>query len=264
MKPLLYSALPTPFDDMNKIDLDVMSLLLKRLASTHDGLVIAGSTGEGESLTVKELQILIDFFAPFKLDKILAINEDITSKVVTLIESLDIPSEYSLLLRVPAYVLPTQEGIYKHYKKIFDRYKNYNFIIYNIPKRTGSRIELDTLKRLKDSCNNLIAIKDCTCEEHFVREATKFIRVFSGVDIRYVDYLSWGASGLISVDSLLYPQVFFQLGEEYYKGNINASLYDFINLNALKNDDAPNPIPLKRNLKKLGYKSMNLRLPLCY
>lgn len=264
MKPLLYSALPTPFDDSNKIDLSVLSTLLDRLSNTHDGVVIAGSTGEGESLELNEVQSLLDFIAPFKLDKILAINEDVTDKVLKAIQSLYIPENIKILLRVPAYILPTQKGIYLHFLKVFNTFSKTQFFIYNIPKRTGSKIEAETVQKLHDICQNFIGVKDCSCDETFVKTISSFTSVYCGVDDRYIDYLSWGAVGLISVESLLYPNIYFELGENFQRGITNQNLLDFIRARYFKSLDLPNPIPLKASLKKLGFSSMNLRLPLCY
>ena len=69
MKYELINALVTPFDDNNQIDFDILKKLIKKTEHYHDGYLIAGSTGEGDSLTEKEVQSLIDFLALYKFKK---------------------------------------------------------------------------------------------------------------------------------------------------------------------------------------------------
>ena len=246
MKYELINALVTPFDDNNQIDFDILKKLIKKTEHYHDGYLIAGSTGEGDSLTEKEVQSLIDFLALYKFQKILCICEDCTQKVIDKISSLKIPKDFKILLRIPCYYLPKESGIIKHFVQIFNRFKQYQFIIYDIKKRTNSTISIDGYKKICNNCKNFYGIKDCNNDFFKIEKLSKFTNVYCGNDEKIKEYLKHGAIGHISVCSIF---------EENYFLNLDSKLN-------FEYSKFPNPIGIKKKLKELGFSSMNLRLPL--
>ena len=82
MKYELINALVTPFDDNNQIDFDILKKLIEKTEHYHDGYLIAGSTGEGDSLTEKEVQSLIDFLALYKFQKIHFVSKSIQQSLL--------------------------------------------------------------------------------------------------------------------------------------------------------------------------------------
>lgn len=258
----LIAALVTPFKEDNRLDLLCFKKLIERVRDTHDGILLGGSTGEGDSLKEDELQMLIDSSDPKGLLRIIAISEDCTEKVIKKIASLRLERDDILLVRVPSYYLPSEEGIFLHFKEIFKTFPRRGFIIYNIPKRTSSCITARVLKRLMEECRNLIGIKDCTDDMDFVKKIATFIDVYSGNDAKIPFYQEAGAKGLISVQSQIFPELYHSLlHEKLVESEVKRKL-EFIDFMSKKWSGAPNPIAIKMELEKIGYPSMNLRLPL--
>lgn len=144
------------------------------------------------------------------------------------------------------YYLPKESGIIKHFVQIFNRFKQYQFIIYDIKKRTNSTISIDGYKKICNNCKNFYGIKDCNNDFFKIEKLSKFTNVYCGNDEKIKEYLKHGAIGHISVCSIF---------EENYFLNLDSKLnFEYSNL--------PNPIGIKKKLKELGFSSMNLRLPL--
>lgn len=257
MKNKLISAIITPFDDNDEVDFKTLNILLKRIITTHDGVVIAGSTGEGESLSHLEVKSLIDFYQQFEFEKIISINEDCTYKVINQIKDLNIPKDYKIMIRVPAYYLPTDKGIINHFSKIFSILKDYQFIIYDIAKRTNSKLNYDIVKELI-KYENFIAIKECNKNFELIKSFKNNIEFYCGDDLNFKEYYDYGAIGLISVFSQLKPDLFYD-----YVINNEHDLKLLSNIKSVISNEL-NPIGIKRKLKEEGFKSMNLRLPLIY
>lgn len=258
----LIAALVTPFDEENKIDITTLLKLVERVKKSHDGILLGGSTGEGDSLNDEELQRLISATNLSGLLRIIAISEDCTEKVKRRIASLRLDREDMILVRVPSYYLPSEEGIYLHFKDIFKAFPKRGFVIYNIPKRTSSRISIAVLRRLVGECRNLIGIKDCTDDEVFIRDISSFIDVYAGNDNRIDRYLQAGAKGLISVQSQLFPELYHSLLHLKLNESEREKKYQFIDYISRRWSGTANPIAIKMELAKIGYPSMNLRLPL--
>jgi len=259
MKPSLYNALITPFNDNDEIDYDVLDLLCRKIEETHDGIVLAGSTGEGESLNDKEAINLISYVKNYKFKKIININEDCTQKVIDSINLLSIPEDWEILVRVPAYYLPTEEGIIEHFKKIFSYFPNHKFIIYDIEKRTNSKLSLKIVNNLINH-TNFVGIKECNKNYEIMDLLHDRLQIYCGDDTNYIEYLNHYACGIISVFSILDPDIFNYINSNYpYINEVQIKKH----LDNLVTKEL-NPIGIKRMLKLNGYKSMNLRLPLKY
>ena len=261
MKRKLYCAMVTPFNDNDEIDFEVLDDLVKRIIDTHDGVVIAGSTGEGESLTSEEFERLIKYYKKYSFEKIICINEDCTHKVISKIKMLNLGDDYKYLIRVPGYYLPTDKGIIKHFSTIFNAFPNKQFIIYDIKKRTNSKLNKEIINEL--ICyENFIGIKECQLDESLIKEFSNLISIYSGDDLYCADYIKYGCDGLISVFSIADPCFFRNMVDFDTTVESNNKMFKE-DLEKLIVKEL-NPIGIKRWLKQKGYQSMNLRLPLVY
>lgn len=270
MKSKLIVALPTPFDENNEIDYDTFEdLILDLKEQKVEGIVVGGSTGEGHLLEPSELLNLIMSairIANGEMEVIVSVNYSDTNMALELTEVLNTLKIDGLLVVVPYYLLPNQEGIYKHFSLIAET-SNYPLIIYNVPKRVGTSIKLSTLQRLIDKYDNIIGLKEASNNYELIKnikESNPEFKVYSGDDKLLLEHLNSGADGVISVAGNIIGEDLSDFIKSYEDGVVDKKLYDYITLiaNILSLDT--NPIIIKYILYKRGYNYKNLRLPLTY
>jgi 4-hydroxy-tetrahydrodipicolinate synthase len=170
------------------------------------------------------------------------------------------------LMISPYYNRPTQEGIYQHYKKVASEV-SIPIIVYNIPGRTGSKIEAETLARLAE-IKNVAGVKEATGS---IDQAIDVIRlcgddlaVYSGEDSLTFSLMALGGEGVISTVANVAPKEMSQVTDACLKGNwesgrkLQLGLIPLIRSVFLET----NPIPIKTALALMGKCTAELRLPL--
>lgn len=267
MKNKLITALVTPFDKNNMIDKKEMKKLIKDVvAQGSDGIVLGGTTGEGSSLTEEELIELIEISNECsECEKIINVGLNNTDKTINLINKIKNHKHDALMVIVPYYNKPNKQGIYEHFKKIADTFKEEKFILYNVPSRTIVKLESETLLRLIDECSNIIGLKHASNDYDLVdkvKEKYPDFIIYSGDDKNTLEILKHGGNGVISVMSHIFGSDLKELLDDYSNNIENTILDKYIKeISEILFCDT-NPIPIKYALSKRGYKSMNLRLPL--
>ena len=199
----IFTALITPFIN-DKIDYNNFKKFVSwQLQNGVSGLVCCGTTGEGNGLTFDEKKKLLNIcLEEVTEDKnvILGINEADTKNTVMAIQQF---SEAPIvMISPPSYIKPTQEGIYLHYKHIYEE-TGAPLIVYNIPSRNAVNIEDDTLKKIL-TLPNIVAVKETIND---ISRAYTIIPnvLLSGDDMMNLALYTYGASGTISVASNLVP-----------------------------------------------------------
>ena len=267
MKSRLITALVTPFKDNNEIDYEELKILVKDIEKQgSEGVILGGSTGEGSSLTTDEMTNIIETVINItNMEIIINIGTNSTCKTIDLINKVKDYKHSALIVIVPYYNKPTQEGIYKHFKTIADTFKGERFILYNVPGRTIVKLETDILLKLIDECPNIIGLKHASNDFDLVKKVKEkhpSFLIYSGDDKYTLDMLKLGANGVISVLSHVFGKDIKELIDDYYNGIENEHLDKYIkDLSDILFCET-NPIPIKYVLSKRGYKSMYLRLPL--
>lgn len=262
----LISAICTPFDEDNKIDFDTFLKLLKKVEENHTTVVIGGSTGEGHSLTIKEKEELVIFcLKNTKLKIILGISEANTEKAIEEVRYFSYLDIKAYLVMCPSVYLPSQVGLYHHFKEIADHSYKIPIIIYNVPKRSGVSLKEITLRKLINACPNIIGIKDTTNDINLIKlikeKYPKFL-FYIGNDSFFYKGIEAGADGIISVMSIEFGKQMHYLIEDFKYGFYNSLLDNYLKLVAELLSLESNPMAIKYYLSKVGYRSMNLRLPL--
>lgn len=266
----LLVAIPTPFDDNDEVDYDAFEdLILDLKEQKVDGIVVGGSTGEGHLLNATELLNLIMTairICDHEMKVIASLNYSDTKMAIELVEVLNTLKIDGLLVVVPYYLLPNQEGIYQHFSLIAKN-SYHPLIIYNVPKRVGTSIKLATLQRLIDDFDNIVGIKEASNNLDFIKnikEANPTFKIYCGDDKLLLEHLNNGAYGVISVAGNIISEEISEFIKKYEEGILDKKIYDYISLiaNILSLDT--NPIIIKYILYKKGYDYKNLRLPLTY
>ena len=268
------TALVTPMHENGDLDYDSLEKLINfQIDSGISGLVAVGTTGESATIDFSDHIKLIKFFvesADGRVNIIAGTGANSTEEALLLTKAAKDSGADAALLVSPYYNKPPQEGIYRHHMKIADEV-NLPQILYNVPSRTASFIEPETVLKLS-SHENIMGIKDATgdmqnhkkvldlCKKEI--DSDNFL-LYSGDDFSFLEFLKLGGHGTISVTSNVVP-------------NLVANICNLINSNfqeAKKLDDSlqnlnknlfceSNPIPVKWALYQMGMIKKGIRLPL--
>ena len=166
----------------------------------------------------------------------------------------------------PAYIKPTQEGLYRHYSQIAHAIP-LPIILYNVPSRTGVDLLPETVARLAE-ISNIVGIKEATGQMSRLQQLLKLcehrIDIFSGDDTTCAAWLVAGAKGVISVTANVVPQDMAKLCESALDGDHAGCLHIQQKLNDMHHllFVETNPIPVKWALHRLGLMSDEIRLPM--
>lgn len=263
------TAMVTPFREDHAVDLDGAQELASWLVDNgSDAIVASGSTGESPTLTHKE-----------KADLFRAVGEAIrgrgklicgtgtysTAETLELTQAAEDAGADGLLVVTPYYNKPPQRGLVAHFEKVAAA-TSLPIIAYNIPGRTATRIEHDTLLQLSRT-PNIVAVKDSTGDfkaiSRLISEAPDF-EVYSGDDWAAFGYVCMGAVGVISVGSHLVGPQIRQMIELIETGDVAAARKIHESLSPLFNAlfITSNPIPVKAALEMMGRPVGSPRLPL--
>jgi len=262
-------ALVTPFKT-GKVDWESLEALVEfHINNGTHGIVPCGTTGESATLSHQEHDEVIKAVIKAvrkRVPVIAGTGSNSTEEAVRLTREAEKSGADGALLISPYYNRPTQEGIFQHYKKIASEV-GIPIIVYNIPGRTGSKIEPETMARLSE-IKNVAGVKEATGS---VDQAIDVIRlcgdnlaVYSGEDTLTFSLMALGGKGVISTVANIAPKSMSQLTEsclrgEWEKGrDLQFKLIPLIHAVFLET----NPIPIKTALAQMGKCTAELRLPL--
>lgn len=260
----------TPFLE-DKIDYKSYRKLIDYYTSKGiDGLIPLGTTGEIPTLTDYEFEEMIEKTMEFndnRLPVYVGVGGNCTSKVVNKVKIAEKYNIQGILSVCPYYNRPNQEGIYNHFKSIAEETK-LNIVIYNIPYRTGTNIENETIHKMAEH-KNIVGLKD-SCGDikqtmALLMDPPKDFSILTGEDILLYSTLTLGGQGGILASAHLQTEKFVKLYQAVQNKNLSEAfgtwqeLYPFIPLLFKE----PNPAPIKYALNKMGLlESPEVRLPL--
>ncbi len=264
-------ALATPFSARDDaIDFDAFGRLIDyQLAGGTRALVAAGSTGEAAALDDAEFSRLLDFAVAHvdrRVPLLAGTGQSATSKTIVNTQRARACGVDAALVATPAYVRPTQDGMYRHFSEIAE-HGGLPVVLYNVPSRTACDLLPETVARLAQH-GNIVGIKEALPDPERMSAllALKLPRfaVLSGDDPTAGRALLAGANGVISVAANVAPRWFAGLCDAAMSGaavSAEAAHLRLAPLYALLGAE-PNPIPLKWCLSVLGLGESHMRLPL--
>ena len=259
----------TPFRD-GQVDYPALDSLVERqIAGGQQAIVPCGSTGESATLTHDEHAEVIKAVvakAAGRVPVIAGTGSNATAEAIDLTRAAEAAGADGALLISPYYNKPTQDGIYEHYRAVAEAV-GIPLITYNIPGRTGSTIETNTLLRLSE-IENIVAVKDATGSLDRVMDIVaacgENLAVLSGDDPLTLPMIALGAVGLISTTANVAPREIAELTKLALAGKTNeASALHYRLLPLMRSLFLEtNPIPVKAAVAALGLCQDELRLPL--
>jgi 4-hydroxy-tetrahydrodipicolinate synthase len=259
----------TPFKG-GKVDRDGLERVIEFvLAGDSDGVIPCGTTGESATLSHEEHEQVIRWTIEIvrkRVPVIAGTGSNSTGEAIGLTKSAEKAGADGALLISPYYNKPTQEGIFQHYKAIAEA-SRLPLIIYNIPARTGSRIEPTTLARLA-KVPGVAGVKEATgsidTTIDIIDQAGPGLAVFSGEDLLNFPILAAGGKGLISAVANVVPKPLADMAHaarEHRWDDARRIHFELLALVKVLFIET-NPIPVKTACSLIGLCSAEMRLPL--
>ncbi len=266
----LLTAMITPFGADGAIDHGRVWELAHHLVETgSEGLVVSGSTGESPTLSDDEKIALFRSVVEAVGDRaqiVAGTGTYDTAHSVQLTKRAEEVGCHGIMAVTPYYNRPSQEGLLAHFTAIADAC-SLPVVLYNIPSRTGRRIEVDTIGRLADH-PRIVAVKDAVGDLSFTTEtvlaADDKLVVYSGDDINTLPMMAVGAVGVISVAAHLAGRQIRKMIDAVVAGDGAAARRAHLALAPLSKALflEPNPGPVKAAMDALWAPVGKPRLPL--
>lgn len=261
-------AIVTPMNKDGSVNYDKLGELIEaQIRSGTDALIICGTTGESSTLTDEEHLECIRYAVRKTAGRIPVIagtGSNDTAYAVEMSKDAEKAGADALLLVTPYYNKTSQRGLAAHFTAIADAV-SIPIILYNVPSRTGCKIEISTYKELSKH-KNIVAAKEACGDISFIAQlaAETDLTIYSGNDDQVVPIMALGGKGVISVASNIIPKEMHDMTEYALKGDYKKAaemqLKYLSLLKALFCD--VNPIPVKEAMNLMGMEVGKCRLPL--
>ena len=266
------TAMVTPFADDETLDVDAAVSLAKWLVEQgNEGLVVAGTTGESATLSIDEKLTLFETIAAAVTVPIIAgTTGSNTRQDIGLTVEAEKLGVAGILAVCPYYSRPSQAGLDAHFRAIAAN-TDLPVLLYDIPKRTGRKIDTATLialgERRVEHRRASRTLRPTPVETAFVIEATPTdFEVYSGDDPMTLPLLAVGAVGAIGVATHWCAPDHVQMFDAWDAGDAaGAAAHNARQLEsyAFETSDAlPNPLPAKAMMRTLGHAVGECRLPM--
>ena len=265
------TAMITPFDHDGALDLDGAAKLASWLVEQgNEGLVVAGTTGESPTLTHEEQIVLVRVVCQaVSVPVIAGAGSNDTRAAIELTEQATAAGATAILSVTPYYNRPSQAGLIAHYRAIASA-THLPVMLYDIPIRTGRKVETSTILELAHDVSNIVAVKDAAGNPAetatLIASAPAGFEVYSGDDALNLPLLSVGAVGVVSVAAHWAAAEIGEMIDAFVAGDVQRAR----ELNAMlipswqfeSGDRNPNPVPTKAMMKVLGRPGGDCRPPM--
>lgn len=264
-------AIVTPMKDNLEVNYDAFENHINYLIDNGaDAIIVAGTTGEGSTLTMDEhLEVIKKAveFTKHRIPVVAGTGSNCTATAIKLTQEAEAAGVDAVLTVSPYYNKATQKGLIAHFSHIADETK-LPIILYNIPGRTGVNILPETIAELIRTKDNIVGVKDATGD---FTQASKLMQLtdgnaelYSGEDGLIVPLLAIGGIGVISVLANIAPQDTHDMIEAFLNGDTKKAM--LMQRKAIPLVDElfgeVNPIPVKHALNVMGLEAGPLREPL--
>jgi len=265
------TAMITPFDEGGAVDYDEAASLARWLVDNgNQGLVVAGTTGESPTLSHDEQGRLFRVVREaVSVPVIAGVGSNNTAESLDLLERAEAAGVDGVLVVTPYYNRPSQAGLLRHFTTIAQA-TALPVMLYDIPVRTGRKIDTATLLELAHGVPNIVALKDAAGDpaetSRFIAQAPTGFEVYSGDDALTLPFLSVGAVGVVGVATHWCATDMVEMIESFCKGDVGRAR--LLNARMLPSFDfetglvAPNPVPTKALLRAIGRKVGECRPPM--
>jgi 4-hydroxy-tetrahydrodipicolinate synthase len=255
------TAMVTPFDDELALDCDAAATVARWLVDHgSDGLVVAGTTGEGPTLSDGEkLDLFRAVRAAVDVPVIAGTGTYDTAHSVHLTKEAVRLGVDGILAVTPYYNKPSQANLVHHFNTIAGAAGDTPVMVYDVPHRTSRRLDAETIIELAKT-PNIVAVKDAASDPagsvRWRMETPDEFEMYRGDDNQTLQFLAVGAVGVVSVSAHWAGVQIGELIAAFQKGDLelarrlNEKLQATYAFNS--SDEAPSPAPSKAMLRMLG------------
>ena len=264
------TALATPFQENGQLNLEAWEALIEdQIQEGVTGLVIGGTTGEGMTITDDEFETLLVRAVEVANGRAVIIAGTGSNNTAVSIEktkrAAELGAEMAMVV-TPYYNKSTQAGLIAHFTAIADA-SPIPLMLYNVPSRTGVALAPETVGELAEH-PRITALKEASGDISVMAQMMAHIpegfTVYCGNDDQILPYMAWGAQGVVSVLSNVYPGATVALADALLAGDLQTARTWQIRLLPVIDElfAEVNPIPVKAALQARGFEVGVPRLPL--
>ncbi|MBR2757934.1 MAG: 4-hydroxy-tetrahydrodipicolinate synthase [Exiguobacterium sp.] len=264
------TALATPFQENGQLNLEAWEALIEdQIQEGVTGLVIGGTTGEGMTITDDEFETLLVRAVEVANGRAVIIAGTGSNNTAVSIEktkrAAELGAEMAMVV-TPYYNKSTQTGLIAHFTAIADA-SPIPLMLYNVPSRTGVALAPETVGELAEH-PRITALKEASGDISVMAQMMAHIpegfTVYCGNDDQILPYMAWGAQGVVSVLSNVYPGATVALADALLAGDLQSARTWQIRLLPVIDElfSEVNPIPVKAALQARGFEVGAPRLPL--
>ena len=268
-------AVVTPMQDDGSVDYPTLRKLIDwHIAEGTDCICVVGTTGESPTVTVQEHQEIIRVAVEQarkhggrRVPIMAGCGANSTAEAIELARYAKQVGADCQLQVAPYYNKPTQEGLFRHFTAIAEAVGDLPMVLYNVPGRTVTDIQHDTVLRLAQ-VPGIAGIKEATGSieraQWLIRQAPRGFAVYSGDDASAVALMLCGGQGNVSVTANVAPRLMHELCVAALAGDRDAAMRIQLRLLPLHKYQSVevNPIPIKWAMARLGLCGGALRLPM--
>ena len=264
------TAMVTPFSEAGTIDYKKTEKLIEHLIENGtDSLVVSGTTGESPTLTWEEIEELVKFTVKQvnrRIPVIVGTGSNCTQTSIDATKRMEKCGVDGVMLVTPYYNKPDQKGMYTHFSTIAKE-TSLPILLYNIPGRSVVNMLPETTIALS-KIDNIIAIKEASGDLEQMAEIIEGtdadFKVYSGDDGLTLPLLAIGGNGIVSVASHVVGNEMQKMMAAFSEGRTKeaASMHRALLPLFSEMFAAPNPVPVKYALGKIGVDVGGVRLPL--
>ncbi|MGA2625337.1 MAG: 4-hydroxy-tetrahydrodipicolinate synthase [Bacteroidota bacterium] len=270
------TALVTPFRSDGEVDEAALKKLVDfQIKNGVEALLPTGTTGESVTLSDDEQARVVEIVVAQARRRvsdghvkiIAGAGSNSTKKAISLSKRVIACGADGVLIVGPYYNKPTQQGYFQHYAAIAEAI-DAPIVVYNVPGRTASNIEAETMLRMAEEIPNVAGVKEASGNfgqiMEILRHRPRGVGVWSGDDAVTLPLVALGADGVVSVVSNEVPDLFSEMVRLCLKGKFDRALklhnrlLPLMNINFVES----NPIPVKAALAMMGMIQEHYRLPM--
>ncbi|HHY74835.1 MAG TPA: 4-hydroxy-tetrahydrodipicolinate synthase [Bacillus bacterium] len=266
----ILTAMVTPFNEQGAVDFNKVDKVVNHLiANGTEGIVVAGTTGESPTLSSDEKVALFKHVVEVvngRVPVLAGTGSNNTQASIELTKKAEETGVNGIMLVVPYYNKPSQEGLYQHFKAIAEA-TTLPVMLYNIPGRSAVNMTPETIIRLS-KVENIVCVKEASgnldAMAQIIEETDDSFSLYSGDDGMCLPVLAIGGVGVVSVAAHVIGNEMQEMVQAFVKGDLKgaAALHRKLLPMIKALFAAPSPAPVKAALQLKGIDSGSLRLPL--
>lgn len=266
----ILTAMVTPFNENGDVDYNKVTELVNYLITNGtEGIVVAGTTGESPTLSSDEKVLLyrkVVEVANGRIPVIAGTGSNNTQASIELTKKAAEAGVNGIMLVVPYYNKPSQEGLYQHFKAIAEA-TTLPVMLYNIPGRSAVNMTPETIIRLS-KVENIVCVKEASgnldAMAQIIEETDDNFSLYSGDDALTIPVLAIGGVGVVSVAAHVIGNEMQDMVQAFFNGDLKGASALHRKLLPMMKAlfAAPSPSPVKAALGLKGIDTGSLRLPL--